>query len=922
MTAGGSETFGHLLRQFRIAASLTQEALAQRCNLSPDTIAALERGHRRAPRLSTVRAIADALELSVNETAELARSASQGTVARSGPEKDTSRRDDSAFQIESLVSRQEVRRGSLPSPITPLFGRHADIASVIEDLSTDRLVTLLGPGGVGKTRLAVEVATSTVDKYPGGVWFCDLSGLAEGTAAAGSILHELGFAEQPRVPLLDQLIKALPSDRHLLIFDNCEHMLDEAASVIARLLTQPSLTVLATSREALAVPGEVRRRVDTLPVPPSVPTTASELATIASVELFVERLTRADAEFVLTDSDAASVARICCRLGGLPLAIELAAAEAGSRNLEDLADEIDDQIPMSFTARGVPDRQATLRASIGWSYRLLEPNDQRAFRCLAAFPYPFRRAAFSEVSRALWRTSLPASAGQLSRLVQKSLVRLERHDGRYAVLDSVRAFAAEQAFDHGEMDAIHEAHASHYAGWLSTLGADDASDAVLDRIDDEYPSIRSALVWCTTTRSPRSAEILSGLGLFWHHRARYEDARSLGDPALDIAVASDPQVWARAVGTIAVTRLLSGDLDFFAMVARAGEVVGSDDKITQGRLKFVEGYRAPFCRDALEAAYTLGTAGESPLLAGISAIALANGSTDAQQGSWLQRAGQLSEKSDNSTLKAAYRFAFAESAVEQGRFDEALAACLPFVCDRSVMPTTRLIGIGRLYLVALYRLDTELASRIDELSTDLAAEWPAGGTWQTASWMEYGGLVRLWQTLLNGEQPAPVDTNTLGRITRMGVTPSVVRLVCRAAIDRGTREDPEAVAHDRRRPEPTSLMATSIEAVEAAHQSLDGDENGSERCWRGVLSAAAASGWMVLACDALEGIGCIAVQREDFGRANSLLVAAEDCRRQIVYRHRYRFQQAAIEQARDAVRLEGSKARLRWHDAVQLALNG
>jgi predicted ATPase/transcriptional regulator with XRE-family HTH domain len=927
VTASGFDTFGHLLRRLRVAASLTQEALATRCRLSPDTIAALEQGQRRAPRLSTVRAIADALGLSAVDTAELARAAaperlaSGSRMAAASPGDTGDVREQSPSSGARTHKGPEDRRARLPAPIGPLFGRHADIDSVVQDLSTDRLVTLLGPGGVGKTRLAIEVAASTVDKFPGGVWFCDLSGLSDAAAAASAVLHALGYIEQPRVPLLDQLVEALPSDGHLLVFDNCEHMLDDAAGLIARLLTRSSSTVLVTSREALAVPGEVRRRVEALPVPQSVPASAQELSAFASVELFVDRATRAEAEFVLNDSDAASVARICRRLDGLPLAIELVAAEAGSRVLGDLADEIDDQIPLSATARGVPDRQATLRASIEWSYRMLAADEQRAFRCLAVFSAPFRKAVFSDVSGALGGASASAAAGQLSHLVQKSLVQMDRRDGRYRVFDTVRAFAAERALDHGELDKIRDAHAAHYTTWLSTLGADDASDAVLDRISEEYANIRSALIWSTAARSPRSADIVSGLGLFWHHRARYEDARSLGDAALEIVVNADPEAWARVVGTIAVTRLLAGDLDFLASVARAEKVVSPDDKLTQGRLRFVVGYRAPFDRQALETAYTLGTAA-SRSLAAVSAIALANGSTDSHRGQWLQRAGGLTEQLENATALAAYRFAFAESAIEEGRFDQAVTACLPFVRNRSVMPTTRLIGVGRLFLVALHRLDRELAGMVDELSGELAAEWPAGGTWQTASWMSYGGLIRLWHTLLDGQQPAPVDSEGLGRITRMGVTPSVVRMVCLAALDRGVREDPEAVAHDRHRPDPTSLMAASLGAVEAAHRALDGDDQGADACWRTVLSSAATSGWLLLVCDALEGLGCIAARRGDADRAGSLHAAAARRRRQLVYRHRFSFQQAAIDQAREAVGGWGNPVPLGFREAVQLALDG
>lgn len=926
MTASGFDTFGHLLRRLRVAASLTQEALAARCRLSPDTIAALEQGHRRAPRLSTVRAIADALGLSAEDTAELARAAAPERRASGSRRVEASpggtgeAREQSPSSGASGPAAPDDRRPRLPAPIGPLFGRHADIDSVTQDLSTERLVTLLGPGGVGKTRLAIEVAASTADKFPGGVWFCDLSGLSDAGTAASAVIHALGYIEQPRVPLLDQLVEALPSEAHLLVLDNCEHMLDDAASLIARLLTRSSSTVLATSREALAVPGEVRRRVEALSVPQSVPASALELAAFPSVELFVDRASRAEAEFVLNDSDAPNVARICRRLDGLPLAIELVAAEAASRVLGDLADEIDHQIPLSLTARGVPDRQVTLRASIEWSYRMLATEEQRAFRCLAVFSAPFRKDAFSEVSGALGGASAPAAAGQLSHLVQKSLVQIDRRDGRYRVFDTVREFAAERALDLGELDTIRDAHAAHHTTWLSTLGADDASDAVLDRISEEYANIRSALVWSIAARSPRSADIVSGLGLFWHQRARYEDARSLGDAALDIVRDSDTQAWARVVGTIAVTRLLAGDLGFLASVARAEEVVSPTDKLSQGRLRFVAGYRAPFDCQALETAYTLGTAA-SRSLAAVSAIALANGGTDAHRGQWLRRAGGLTEHLENATALAAYRFAVAESAIEEGRFDQAVSACLPFVSNRSVMPTTRLIGVGRLFLVALYRLDRELAGMVDELSGDLAAEWPAGGTWETASWMSFGGLIRLWHTLLDGQRPAPVDTEGLGLITRMGVTPSVVRMVCLAAIDRGEREDPEAVAHDRHRPDPTSLMAASIGAVEAVHRGLDGDDQGADACWRTVLSSAAASGWQLLACDALEGLGCIAARRGDANRAGTLHGAAARCRHQLVYRHRFSFQQAAIDQVKKTDGSWGKPVPLGFREAVERALD-
>jgi predicted ATPase/transcriptional regulator with XRE-family HTH domain len=916
------ETFGQMLRRFRVATSLTQEALADRCGLSADTIAALERGRRMAPRLSTVRAIAGALGLSESDTALLAgaaQSALEEGVAKGSSFGGLGERGTDSAGVGPAVTGPVV----LPARISPLFGRHTEIESIAQELASERLVTLIGTGGVGKTRLALEVAFACVDKFGGGCWFVDLGGLTDSSAVADTVLRALKKTAQPQVPLGQQILAALPDEEHLIVFDNCEHVLDEVASLIVELLSKPSLTVLGTSREPLAIPGEVRRRVEPLPVPELRPSaSAVDLVRIASVELFVDRATRADQGFKFSDDIALDVARICRRLEGLPLAIELIAARTAAVGIKDIAQEIDERIPLATDrARGLQTRQTTLLASIDWSYSMLSAQDQAAFRCLTCFAAPFTKDAFTAVTRSLALTGDRSSAGQLSRIADKSLVTVDTATGRYRVLDTIRAFATERAEEHSELEEIRDAHAIHYESWLVSLDAADASDAVLDLIDREYGNVRAALSWCIERHSPRAAAIVVAMGLYWHHRSRYEDAVALGDGVLGAAEQEDRGVWARAVGVLAVARLLSGNAQFLVTVSEARQVaVANGDALTEGRLRFVQGYRSPFAGDDIVAAYELGTA-TSHSLAAIASIALANGGADDRREHWLRSARRLAQGLQNSTLQAAYDFALADSLIEQGDFGKALEVCLRHASNDLVMPTTRLIGIGRALVAAVYSHDPQVAAIVDEVSEELARAWPAGGSWEAASWMAYGGLLQLWQSLLRGEIPGPVDPATIGRATRMGITPSVVRMVCHAAIDRGERPEPKAVAQEKTTPSRRSLLAASIAAVDAAHHAINGDDDLASSSWQAVLSVSAPNAFRLLTCDALEGLGCIAARRDDARRAHALLTAVDRCREEIGYRHRYSFQRANIDAARQRVGPDNPSARpVSWESAIKLAI--
>jgi predicted ATPase/transcriptional regulator with XRE-family HTH domain len=923
-----ADSFGELLRGFRIAASLTQEALAERCRISPNTIASIEQGRRKTPRLSTVALIADALNLAPADREALALAATGGSphlVAVPAPAALTGAvLPDWSSRWRAAAGRPRPR-GTLPATITPLFGRHAEVTAVAHELGSERLVTLTGPGGVGKTRLALEVAASTLDKFPAGTYWTELGRITDPGGVRGALLRSLGVAEHPRVPLAEQLLGALPAERSLLVVDNCEHVLDAAATVTAELLTHPAAVVLATSREPLGIPGEVRWQVPPLTVPPANgPVTAEALSRIDSVQMFAERASRVNPAFTMTDADAAPIARICQRLEGIPLAIELAAARLGSQPPGPLADELGEEIRLAHvTARGVPERHATLWASIAWSYRLLSAEDQAAFRGLACFADSFTDTAFAAVTGSAAPPGALPRAGALYRLAAKSLVSAEREPGRYRVLDSIRAFAADQARDAGELTAVRDAHADYYASWVSSLGARDATDGVLDLIEADYPNLSAAIAWSAETGSLRAAAIVAAMGVAWQERAHFHDARVLGDAALQVASGRDPEAWSRAVASLAMARLL-GSMDFLPAVSQALVIAeAGGDRYTEGMCRLALGSRPPFDGVQLARAHELGSAGSFGILATLGAIFLAYGGTEKKREDWLHRADEYGGGLNNSTLRAARRLAWADSLLERGRLADAVEIAEPAVFDTQVMPTTRLLGIGRTLLVALHSRDLDLAELAATMNDELAYRWPIGVAWTTSSWAAFGGLLRMWWALLRGEKPPALELGTLGQATRMGLTPSAVRTVCRAAIDRGDFLEPAEVAHGAGPPAVGSLMAASFDALQGARATIEGDAKLAGRHWLDALEVAAPNEYLLLVCDALEGLGVLAAREGDTVPAASMLAAAARCRQDTGYRHRFGFEARLIQTARAAV---GPAAQGQpppsWQEAAEAALSG
>jgi predicted ATPase/DNA-binding XRE family transcriptional regulator len=481
--------FGRLLRHHRLAAGLSQEALAERARMSAFAISALERGHRRKPQLKTLALLAGALNLENGQRAQFEAAARPTQRARNGA---VTVGPWSGHSFPALVPN------NLPRQATPLIGRENDLAKIAPLMCEYSLITLVGAGGVGKTRLALRVGEALLEDSADGVWLVELAPFGEPASVIQVIASTFGLGDNEKRSLLDVVLQYLQHRRLVLILDNCEHLIDEAARVADALVPYaPNVRILATSREPLRVGAERIYRVPSLAVPSSKMLTALEARRYAAIELFVERAKAAHADFALTDANAPVVGEICRRLDGIPLTIELAAARAGVLSVTEIAEKLDQRFSVLTSGRrtSIP-RQQTLRALIDWSYDLLPESERQLFRSLGVFS-----GDFSLDSVAAVRGQNASGAFDLvASLVEKSLVHAETIDAktRFRLLESVRAYALEQLTARGELDAAALAHGQAYLALAEQLESEwDGTPDVAWKADAE-PEIenwRAALKW-------------------------------------------------------------------------------------------------------------------------------------------------------------------------------------------------------------------------------------------------------------------------------------------------------------------------------------------------------------------------------------------------------------------------------------------
>src|SRR5829696_3791036 len=434
----GPASFGNLLRHLRSAAWLSQEELAQRSGVSVRGISDLERGARSAPRLETVRLLADALDVDQASRAALL-AAARPDIARRG-----------------ATDREKPAFFSVPTPLTRLIGREAEVEALRTTLRRDdvRFVTLTGAGGTGKTRLAIAVAVEMGDDFPDGVVFVDLSLLTDPALVVPTIATTLGVREVVGQRLLETLGEVLAASRMLLLLDNCERVIEVAPEITTLLAASPGLTVLATSREPLHVRGEREFPVLPLPLPATTPIVElGQFASVPAIALFVERAEASQPDFTMTAENVAAVAAVCRRLDGLPLAIELAAARVKVLPPQALLARLEHRLPLlTGGGRDLPARQRTMRDAIAWSYDFLTSEQKRLFRHLAVFAGGFTLDGAEAVAAP---DGSLAVLDSVVALVEQSLVRQmpgNEVEPRYHMLETVREFAVEQLTSSGEAD--------------------------------------------------------------------------------------------------------------------------------------------------------------------------------------------------------------------------------------------------------------------------------------------------------------------------------------------------------------------------------------------------------------------------------------------------------------------------------------
>ena len=405
-------------------------------------------------------------------------------------------------------SRQAPPETNLPLRQTEIIGRDRELAELQDWLTRSRLVTLVGPGGIGKTRLAMELGWRALEDFPAGVWLIDLAPLTGGDAVASATATALGVAVAPAEATVEAIIGALGKLPRLLIFDNCEHLIDAAAALIRTLLERArGLRVLATSQQDLHLAAEQVYGLDPLEVPPAG---AVEIRGFAAADLFAARARAADRLFELHDGNSAGVGEICRHLDGLPLALEMAAARLRMLGVEGLRRGLDDRLRM---LKGAPERgprHASLREVVEWSHGLLAPVDQQVFRRLAAFPSSFSLEAAIAVAGGEGDESWDV-VDALGRLIERSLVTLERHEPpRYRLLETLRLYATETLQASGEAAAIAERHARHFMAVFdeAVLNWDETPDPDwIARYQPELENLRTALDWALAEPERRQVAI-------------------------------------------------------------------------------------------------------------------------------------------------------------------------------------------------------------------------------------------------------------------------------------------------------------------------------------------------------------------------------------------------------------------------------
>lgn len=485
--------FRVLLRRFRMATGLSQEALAEQAGLSRNAVSALERGARTQPYAHTVQALATALDLDDQDRAQL--------VAAARP---------SAPVPAELPT--------VPTVLASIIGRDTEIAAIQRLLENTQLLTLTGVGGVGKSRLVLEVAQRFGPNYTDGVVFVSLAPLSDATLVVPTIAARLGIRDQGN-NLFQALQQELRPKHLLLVLDNFEHVLHAAADVAELLGACPMLRIITTSRAPLRIQGELEFPVRPLAVSPSTqPLTSPQIEALPAAQVFLRQARAVNPEFALTHGHAATILAICRRLDGIPLALQLAAAWIRVLSPQELLERLDHALPVLIGGpRDLPERHQTMRDTIAWSYQLLDPSEQIVFCRLSVFAGGWTLAMVEAlVGQA---EALPL----LGHLVEHSLVIVEAlPNRRYRMLEPIRQYGLEQLEAQGRAAQAHNDQAAFMMRLAESAELElhgPHATRVIEQLGQEQDNIRAALRWWLSQNALEQAALLAGaVWLWWEQR--------------------------------------------------------------------------------------------------------------------------------------------------------------------------------------------------------------------------------------------------------------------------------------------------------------------------------------------------------------------------------------------------------------------
>ncbi len=804
----------------------------------------------------------------------------------------------------------DVFRHNLPVQLTSLVGRDGEIAAVGRLMAEERLITLTGPGGVGKSRMALAVAAEEVERFGGGIWLVQLAGVADPDAVATAALAAIGAYQSSGVAPVELLSMALGREPSLLVLDNCEHLIEGCAGLAAGLLSaNPAVTVLTTSRESLGVPGEVSWQVAALDAPPPEYTPAVlTLPQYDAVRLFVDRAKKARPSFAVSDQNAPAVARICQRLDGIPLALELAAACCRQLSAERIADDLDNRFRLlTGGARTVLPRHRTLGASIDWSHDRLDSSESVTFRRLGVFAGAFPLEAAEAIVSAAGVIEPEQVFDHVSRLVDKSLVVVEdglQSEPRYRLLETLRAYAQDKLRSAGELNSLRDIHAQWCLDWLEERSEVLHLDAVVRQIEPMHDNLRAALDW-TVDQPQTGLRLLGNLARAWHACGRPADALAAVDCLLtdENALSCGPDWVAAALPASVLVELHRGFGESAALLDKTEHLAAKLGRSYEATLaRWLASYDDESCRAACDEARRQGDAYFYPL----TRISLIEMQTDADPGAAVQLDDDdLVAACQGSSLlleHADYVRAQAERAPGNIRRCIALATEL----TRSPSGITVAGAINVLSGSALLAMDEEaLTLAVETAERRLGTTSP---TWDIAEHrlgLLRGKASRVEHHLRQGAE---------------NFSPTGLYLIVKEAIDAGAA----AVALEAARTQ--AGRGPYSQALLACCEAVASDD--AER-WHETLQIGAEHGLRLLIVDALEGLAVAAGRSESWVESLRLFGAAQRLREECDYHWRFRTEQSAVNEAVAAARgqlepADADNAQLQgqtmsWPEAVHYA---